>query len=121
MGSNNLGNIQQPKGPATEGLSDVECPPTQCQGSTFRNQAVLSLHVQVAMMPRQLRKPQTTETREVWEGSEDSTQWGRTVLRRMLISKSLILATAPKYTWEVCTVGPHSDHHNESRLQPASL
>lgn len=69
MGSNNLGNIQQPKGPATGGLSDFECTSTQCQGSTSRNQAVLSLNVQVAVMLRQLRKPQTTETREVWEGS----------------------------------------------------
>ena len=69
MGSNNLGDIQQPKGPATEGLSDLECPPTQCQGSTPRRQAVFSLNVHVVMMLRQLREPQTTETREVGEAS----------------------------------------------------
>lgn len=121
MGSNNLGDTQQPKGPATEGLSDLECPPTQCQGSTPRRQAVFRLNVHVVMMLRHLREPQTTETMEVGEGSGRHHQWGRTVLRRTLISKSLILATAPKCTWEVCTVDPRSDHHNESRLQPASL
>lgn len=54
------------------------------------------LNVHVVMMLRSTsREPQTTETREVGRVLEDSTQWGRTVLRRMLISKSLILATAP--------------------------